>query len=85
MKRFALLAGSVACVILSSVPATAQSKPPRTYLVSEIQMRCTRTYSDPRNCDRTAGVVRQRYGDRVTMMQWNSGAGIVRHLNRQGK
>ncbi|MEQ1649540.1 MAG: hypothetical protein ABL898_13220 [Hyphomicrobiaceae bacterium] len=63
--------------------ASAQTKP-RAFPVSQIQSNCARTYSDPSGCGRIAEIVRQRYGDTVTIIQWNSGAGIVRHQKRQG-
>lgn len=67
-----------------TVSANAQSKP-REYKATAIHANCVRTYSDQRNCDRTLEVVRGRYGETVTILQWNSAVGVVRHMNRQGK
>jgi len=71
-------------ILAPSSPAHAQAKP-KTYALSKLEANCARTYSDVSGCSRIANVVRGRYGSTVTMLQWNSGAGIVRHQRRQGK
>ncbi|MEQ1612686.1 MAG: hypothetical protein ABL904_08015 [Hyphomicrobiaceae bacterium] len=84
MTKFALLVVPFGICATLITPANAQTKP-RTYQATQIHANCIRTYSDVRNCTRTLEVVRGRYGNTVTMVQWNSAAGIVRHMNRQGK
>ena len=71
------------CVV-HAPPAAAQTKP-RTFQAADFHAACLRRGDPPRNCDRTLAAARQRYGGTVTLMQWNSAVGVVRHMNRQGK
>jgi hypothetical protein len=68
----------------ASSPASAQAAP-RQYEATEINAHCKRAYGNDPFCDVVLGMVRSRYGSKVTMMQWNSQVGVYRHKRRQGK
>jgi hypothetical protein len=73
-------------VLAASTPAGAQT---RTASVSAIEAGCRvrgRTLGyGAEYCARVAEAARSRYGDQVTVMQWNSAAAVTGHKVRQGK
>jgi hypothetical protein len=82
MKSAAGLAVTMAAVCSIS---TADAQTPRTYQASQIRDNCVRSYSDGAFCNTVLGMVQSRYGNTVTMMQWNAQVGVYRHKKRQGK
>ena len=84
MKWTILTAAAAGLAVSMTVPLAAQTAP-RTFTIDQIRASCVRQYSDPTNCNRTADVARSRYGNSLTMLQWNAAAGVVRHMHRQGK
>jgi hypothetical protein len=65
--------------------STADAQTPRIYQASQIRDNCLRTYSEPGFCNTVLGMVQSRYGNTVTIMQWNAQVGVYRHKKRQGK
>jgi hypothetical protein len=77
------LAGAFLGLGTAVAQAQAQARP--AIPISTWEIGCIRQFSDPRGCAEQARIARSRYGDRATLLQWNSAAGVVRHQRRQGK
>jgi hypothetical protein len=83
MKRFAV--AFISCT-LTSTAALAQMVPSK-WPVATMEAKCRVNQSgrdmNPDYCNRTAVIARSRYGNDVTMYQWNSAVGVVRNQIRQ--
>jgi hypothetical protein len=81
MKR---MAGLGMLIAIGSVTA-AEAQSPRTFQATQIRDNCLRTFSNGDFCNTVLGMVQSRYGNTVTMMQWNAQVGVYNHKKRQGK
>lgn len=79
---------TLVAVGLALVPnvTLAQQAPQREIPISALQNSCNRSANEtPRTCAAIAAQARSRYGEQVSIYQWNAAVGVVRNLRRQGK
>jgi hypothetical protein len=81
------LAAAITASAVSSTATVAQSL--RKLPLSTFEAYCHREQAGrgftTGHCARGAAIARSRYGNEITVIQWNSAMGVVRNQMRQGK